>query len=84
LISADASDRPHAQKASFSVGTEYSVLPTFALRAGYAPVSTTAGAPMSGLGFGFGLRVARASIDYGFTPAGDLGAAQRLSLTFGF
>lgn len=86
LISADASDRPHAATGgkAFSVGTEYSVLPTFALRAGYAPISASGGSPMTGFGFGFGLRVSRASIDYGFTPAGDLGAAQRLSLTFGF
>lgn len=84
LVSADVSERPHARQAAFSVGTEYSVLPTFALRAGYAPSAVTPGAPMAGLGFGFGLKVSRASIDYGFTPAGDLGSSQRLSLTFGF
>ena len=84
LVSADVYDRPHGREAGLNVGTEYSVLPAFALRAGYGSSAAAAGSPMSGLGFGFGLRVLRATIDYGFTPGGALGAEQRLGFSTRF
>lgn len=84
MISADVFDRPRGGGAGMAVGTEYFVVPTFALRAGYGGASATAGDPMSAFGFGFGLRVMRATIDYGFTPGGALGAAQRLGFSTRF
>lgn len=84
LVSADLFDRPHGGGAGVAFGTEYSVMPAFSLRAGYGSASAAAGDPMSGLGFGFGLRVMRATIDYGFTPGGALGSAQRLGFSTRF
>lgn len=86
LLSADVTDRPHAArgKLGLSVGTEYSVLPAFSLRAGYGSAAASGGDLMSGLGFGFGLRVLRATIDYGFTPGGALGAEQRVGFSTRF
>ena len=92
LISADVKHRPHPGKFSFALGTEYAALPVLSLRAGYAARLGSAGAGgpaqlgggLSGLGFGFGVKVRKVALDYSFSPAGDLGNAQRLSLSFRF
>lgn len=83
LVAVDVSERPYARQRVVAVGTEYSLMPAFALRTGYSNGFTTQ-QPLSGLGFGFGLRVMRATVDYGFTPGGVLGAQQRLGLTTRF
>lgn len=79
--------RPNADQAEVGVGTEYAVLGGVALRAGYAtaqapPARGGAAAPggFSGLGAGLGLKVGRMGLDYAFTPFGELGNVQRLSL----
>jgi hypothetical protein len=82
LLSMDVTERPHSGERSVAIGTEYAILPQFSLRSGYA--GNASQAPMSGLGFGFGLRLMRATVDYGFTPGGVLGAQQRLGLTTRF
>ena len=48
-----------------------------------AGAASGAGAFM-GMGMGFGLRLGRAALDYSFKPAGELGHAQRLSLSTRF
>lgn len=76
LLSADVSHRPYGSQTSFAVGTEYSVVGGFSMRLGYAMGSS--------FGAGFGLKLRGAQIDYSFSPAGELGAAQRLSLSSRF
>ncbi|TPW21769.1 MAG: hypothetical protein FD126_349, partial [Elusimicrobia bacterium] len=79
--------RPNANKAELGIGTEYAVLAGVALRAGYATGGAAvgrggaAGAPgFAGLGAGLGMRIGRMGLDYAFTPFGELGNVQRLSL----
>jgi hypothetical protein len=85
LLSADVSHRPHgAGGATVGFGSEYAVMPTFSVRAGYAANQVNQVSPIGGLGFGFGVRVFRTSIDYSFSPAGELGNTQRISLSSKF
>ncbi len=90
-LAADFRYRPYARKWEASVGTEYAVLSFAALRFGYA--SRTVGARsaasggalgelsgLSGLGAGFGIRLSGYTLDYSFSPAGELGSVQRFSL----
>lgn len=85
LVSVDVRHRPNAvsSRTSFSVGTEYAVLPAVSLRAGYAPAVSDAAAagPLKGLGMGLGVKFRGFGLDYSFTPAGELGTAQRIGLT---
>lgn len=77
LVSADVSRRPNARETDFSIGSEYAVIGGLALRLGY----------LSGASFGagFGLKLGAATVDYSFSPSpGDLGSAQRISLTSRF
>jgi hypothetical protein len=83
LLAVDVEERPHARQRGVAVGSEYALMPAFSLRSGYSSAVATQ-QPLSGLGFGFGLRLMRATIDYGFTPGGVLGAQQRLGLTTRF
>lgn len=88
LLSVEVRHRPNSRESSFSLGTEYSVMPALSLRAGYAAMSpggtsSTTG-PLGGLGLGFGFRIHKASVDYAFSPAGELGNAQRLSFSTRF
>ena len=65
-----------------SIGTEYSLLGSLALRAGYASNAVKqAGSPLSGLGAGLGASWKSWSVNYSFTPFGDLGDVQRLGLS---
>lgn len=73
--------RPNADKSEFGLGTEYAVLSGVALRAGYAAAKTGAGiSRFGGLAAGLGLKAGRIGLDYAFTPFGELGNVQRLSL----
>jgi hypothetical protein len=78
--------RPNAEKTEVGVGTEYAVLSGVALRAGYATTQAPQGrgggalGGFSGLGAGLGLKVGRMGLDYAFTPFGELGNVQRISL----
>lgn len=77
----------HDKRLTASIGTEYALLGSLALRAGYAANavsrSGTSG-PMNGLGAGLGVRWRSVSADYSFTPFGDLGDVQRLGLSARF
>ncbi len=92
LISADYRYRPHASQGEFAIGAEISVLPALILRSGYTARMASvaggggglAGGDLAGLGMGMGLRVGRTRLDYSFAPAGELGAAQRLSVSARF
>lgn len=69
LVSAEVSD-----DGSFGVGSEYAILPAFAVRAGYGQA----------LGMGFSTKLRAVSIDYSFTPSSELGNTQRLTFTTRF
>ncbi|MFA6093062.1 MAG: PorV/PorQ family protein [Elusimicrobiota bacterium] len=84
-IALDVRHEPQDKSFDVGIGTEYSIISGFALRAGYASASTTrsgknSGLGLAGLGGGFGLRLRGYSADYTFTPFGELGNVQRLSL----
>jgi hypothetical protein len=83
-VALDVRQDVYDQETSVSLGTEYAVLPTFSVRAGYASSAArqsgaSAGA-FGGLGGGFGLKLGSYRADYTFTPFGQLGNAQRLSI----
>ncbi|MBI3551276.1 MAG: PorV/PorQ family protein [Elusimicrobia bacterium] len=87
LVAADFKHRPYSHETVFGFGTEYALLSSFSLRAGYAAANTasnTLNGALSGLGVGFGLKIYKAKLDYSFTPAGDLGEAQRVGLSTRF
>jgi hypothetical protein len=64
------------------LGTEYVLLNTIALRAGYktGPQDLASLTYLSGLCFGLGLNLGRFSLDYAFAPYGDLGTTHRFGL----
>lgn len=76
----------HDQRTDIGIGTEYALLPSFALRMGYASQYTgrsggsSALGALGGLGAGLGISRKGYRADYTFTPFGDLGNVQRLSL----
>ncbi|MFH2203935.1 MAG: PorV/PorQ family protein [Elusimicrobiota bacterium] len=94
LLAADIRHRPHSQQTSFSFGSEYIVLPTLTLRAGYGTLfnsstrsagsASSAISQLQGMGMGMGLKVGRATLNYSFAPAGELGNTQRLSVSTRF
>jgi hypothetical protein len=95
LISADLKHQPYDSRTAFGIGTEFSPVSILSLRAGYI---TSAMRPtnsanngfteqisnLSGLGLGVGLKLGPSVIDYSFTPAGELGNSQRISLSLKF
>lgn len=87
-IAADVRHRPNAELTSFNVGTEYAMMSSFALRAGLGTRSgglTAQDSPSSmAAAFGFGLKIYKASLDYSFSPYGELGSAQRVSVSTRF
>lgn len=85
ILALDYKGRPYSRDSEFSVGAEYAVLSNFALRAGYATAKPSAGdqavlAALNGFSMGFGIKLRAYSLDYSFTPAGELGSVQTLSL----
>lgn len=96
LVSADLKTRPYDSKTSLSFGTEFAPVSMLALRCGYLAEGAASKAPVSGggfeknaanltgFGFGLGLKFSRAALDYAFTPSGELGNSQRLSLSVKF
>jgi hypothetical protein len=84
LFSADLRHRPHAGKSTVSFGAEYSMAPAVALRAGYEAFSGIGSGALGGLGLGVGLHFGKATLDYAFSPAGDLGNTQRVSVSMRF
>jgi len=80
-LALDASRLVHDGETSFSVGSEYAVMPGLSLRSGYM-AETGAGGLGNGAGFnaGVGIMLMDARLDYAVTPFGELGSAQRISL----
>lgn len=91
LLAADFRIRPHEGESSVSLGSEFAVLPSLTLRAGYGSVFSSSqgvaggsGIPLGDFGMGMGLKIGRGTVNYSFAPAGELGSAQRISLTTRF
>jgi hypothetical protein len=87
-VALDVRHEPNDSRTSVSIGTEYAFLGSLALRAGYgANMLTRSGStqgPLGGLGAGLGFRFRSFGADYAFTPFGELGDVQRLSLSARF
>ena len=66
------------KRTEIGIGTEYAVLSSLSLRVGYA--SQSARTSGSGGGAGLGINTRRFRADYTFTPFGQLGNVQRVSL----
>jgi hypothetical protein len=88
LLALDFRHEPLERRAEVRAGAEYRPFQAFSLRAGYA--SQTArdaswdSAALAGFSGGFGVRVGGFSGDYSFTPFGELGKVQRVSVGAAF
>ena len=80
-VAVDYRHRPYSRASELNLGTEYAVLGSFAVRAGYASMVGGAGSSaLKGFAGGFGLTARGYSLDYSITPFGELGNAHRLSI----
>lgn len=86
-VALDVRHEVHDNRTGVSVGTEYALLPSLSLRMGYA--SQAAGSKsgaggiteaLGGLGAGIGINTKSYRVGYTFTPFGELGNVQRISL----
>ena len=88
LLALDVKNLPSEGRTTVSFGTEYAMFSALSLRAGYlsalAAGATSGGARqtgnLAGFGAGLGVRVGSYKLDYSFTPFGELGNVQRISL----
>ncbi len=93
-LAMDVKYEPLDRRTNISVGTEYFLFSAVCLRTGYL---TNVGGGLrhksdskkfveqfKGLGAGFGLKFSLFSLDYSFAPFGELGDAQRVSLSARF
>ncbi|PCI38947.1 MAG: hypothetical protein COB53_04060, partial [Elusimicrobia bacterium] len=91
-LAVDVRHDVHAGRFDVGIGSEYAVLPSFSLRAGYASQFDGASSggtgglsgQIGGLGGGFGIRRNGYRADYTFTPFGALGNLQRFSFGASF
>jgi hypothetical protein len=85
LVGLDLS-KPNDANTSIHAGTEYKVVPTVALRAGYTvtPGQSSDLGGLMGLNAGLGVTFNRFNLDYSISPFGDLGISHRLSLGYKF
>ena len=83
-LSADIRRLVYDGRTNLSLGTEYMLLPMFTVRGGYLLSSATSLQQANALGMGFGLKLMGQKVDYAFTPFGELGATQRISLNWRF
>lgn len=76
----------HERRTEFSTGAEYMPMSKVALRGGCAMSRAAGGlgATQFALAGGVGLKWKNLAMDYAFSPMGDLGSTQRISLTFHF
>lgn len=86
-IALDVRHEYYEQRTDIGLGTEYAILPSFSLRLGYgsnfaqaASGSNTGFSSFGGMGAGLGFKTNRYRLDYTFSPFGDLGNVQRVSL----
>ena len=68
----------------FTAGAELGLLGPVTVRGGYLSAGASPGGLGQGTGAsaGVGLALGRLRVDYAFSPAGELGGAQRLALAF--
>jgi len=94
-LSADVQHQPYDSRTTLSLGGEFTPISLLSLRAGYLTNAIrTSGSEgndfkdkisnLSGLGMGLGIRIGPGTMDYSFTPAGELGNSQRFSLSIKF
>ncbi|MBI4345485.1 MAG: PorV/PorQ family protein [Elusimicrobia bacterium] len=81
-LALDVRHEPNDRRTDIGLGTEYALLPSLALRAGYGSgaLAGSGGSLLGGLGAGFGIKLSNYRADYTFTPFGALGNAQKLSV----
>ena len=86
VLALDYKNHPHSRTSQVSIGTEYALFSSFALRAGYGttkPAGSAVGpaAALSGMAAGFGLKfLGGYTLAYAMPPFGELGNVQRFSL----
>ena len=79
-VTVDARRLLREKSNTVSVGSDYSVMPGFALRTGYMLGGVTPASGLSGFTGGVGLNMFQTQVDYSITPFGALGNAQKISL----
>ncbi len=93
VLALDVKHLLYDKKTSVSIGSEYPIFSAMTLRTGYSTAiagkvgsgnKLDALGGLKGLGAGFGLKFKRFGVDYTFTPFGELGNVQRLSLSARF
>lgn len=91
LISSDLKWYPYDSKTTFSLGTEFTPASMISLRTGYLMDTEVRKSNiqnqisnLSGFGLGVGFKIGASVIDYSFTPAGELGNTQRISIALKF
>ena len=90
-LAADARYRPYSRSQEYGIGTEYGGLGAITFRAGWLGARTQGGTASKarsvipvGFAAGIGLRFSSFNLDYSFVPFGELGNAQRISLSSRF
>ena len=68
------------KQTDFSIGTEYSFIPGFALRTGYMLNNAAFDTKNKGFSVGAGVNLLNTRFDYSVTPFGVLGDAQKITL----
>lgn len=84
-LALDVRHEVYDNRTDVGLGTEYAILPNFSLRMGYgSAMAQTIGrgglASFDGVSGGFGIKLSNYRADYTFSPFGQLGNVQRLSL----
>ena len=79
-ITLDARRLLHEKNNVFSVGSDYSFMPGFALRTGYMMSNVAAIGGLGGFSGGVGMNMFATQLDYSITPFAGLGNAQKISL----
>ena len=91
MLALDYRHHPYSHSSELAAGTEYAVLSSFVLRAGYAGRQATGRTlktrdtfALNGVALGFGVRFHGNSVDYSASPFGEFGNVQRFSLSARF
>jgi len=85
-IALDVKNQVYDNSTVIAVGSEFVSFNAISIRGGYMLVSkSTQNSPLAGLAGGVGLKLGNNStVDYAFTPFGELGDTQRVSFTMKF
>ena len=84
-FSAEADDVPGLGQTVLATGAEFNPFSSFFFRGGYSgklagPATTSALGGLTGAAGGLGFRIGRFTLDYAFTPFGELGNVQRVTI----